>query len=76
MIAVTSSEYNECERLRCSIDILIMIEDQDAISLKFRSSFFSTKYPSLGVNLPPKSFSETAPRVFEMHEWINLHWMG
>ena len=33
-----------------------------AISLKFKSSFLHTKYPSLETNLPRKSLSETAPR--------------
>ena len=28
-----------------------------AISLKFRSSFASTKYPSLGAKSPPQHFS-------------------
>ena len=28
-------------------------------SVKFRSSFLSTKHTSSGANLPPKSFSET-----------------
>ena len=32
------------------------------ISLKFRSSFLSTKHASLGANLAPKSFSEMTPR--------------
>ena len=32
------------------------------ILLNFKSSFLSTKYTSLGANLPPNSFSETAPR--------------
>ena len=35
-----------------------------AISLKLSSSFFSTKYGNLEANLPPKSFSETATRLF------------
>ena len=35
---------------------------QGAVSLKFKSSFLSIKYTSLGANLPPKSFSEMAPR--------------
>ena len=34
-----------------------------AISLRFKNSFLSTMYTSLGANLTPKSFSETAPRV-------------
>ena len=33
----------------------------DAISLKFRSTFRSTKHTSLEANLAPKSFSEPAP---------------
>ena len=32
------------------------------VSLKFKSSFFTTKYTSLGADLPPKSFIETVPR--------------
>ena len=35
---------------------------QGAISRRFKSSFLSTKYTSLGANLPSNSFSETAPR--------------
>ena len=37
--------------------------DQGTTSLKFGSSFLSTKHISLGANLAPKSFSETAPRA-------------
>ena len=37
---------------------IYMASLQGAVSLKFRSSFLSPKYASL----PPKSFSETAPR--------------
>ena len=33
----------------------------DAVSLKFRSSLFSTMYTSLRAKLPPKSLSEMAP---------------
>ena len=40
--------------------MLYQLQDLGAISLKFRSSFFSTKYTSLGANLLPKYFSETA----------------
>ena len=35
--------------------------DQGAVSLRFRSSFLSTKYTNLGDNLPPKCFSESVP---------------
>ena len=48
--------------------------DLDAVSLKFRSSFISTKYTSLGVNLPPNSFSETAPSSTCVMTWMeNYH---
>ena len=40
----------------------------DAVSLKFRSSFFSTKYTSLGAYLPAKSFSETVARIHDCGE--------
>ena len=35
---------------------------QGAVSLRLRSSIFSTKHASLGANLPPISFSEMWPR--------------
>ena len=41
------------------------LQDQDAISLKFWSSFFSTKYTILGANLSTKAFSKTAPKLVD-----------
>ena len=38
--------------------------DQGVLSLKFRSSFLSTDYTHLGVNLPPKTCIEASPRIF------------
>ena len=43
------------------------IRDQGAISLRVKSSFLSTKYTSLGANLPPKSFSRTARSSMLVH---------
>ena len=41
--------------------LLYLLVDRSAVSPKFRRSFSSTKYTSLGAHFPPKNFSETAP---------------
>ena len=46
--------------------VLHTSQNMGAVSLKFKSSFLSTNYTRLGANLPPKTFSETAPR------WLTL----
>ena len=56
--AVTSR--SDCiHDLRLSEQTALEIVDQGAVSLRYRSSFLSTKYTSLRANLPPKSFSGT-----------------
>ena len=43
----------------------------DVVSLKFRSSFPSAQYPSLGVNLPHISFTIMTPWANEMKFGMN-----
>ena len=55
---------------------LLTVPCQGDISVNFKSSFFNTKYTSLGANLSPESFRETTPRVFKkIFQNMQFRWM-
>ena len=51
-------------RVKWVLNLIPSYLDQGTVSLKFRSSFYSTKSTSLRANSPPRSFSKEHPGTY------------
>ena len=69
VLTVIIYPFHHVKLCACLVELLLQV--QDAISLRFRSSFFNTKFLSLGDPVPLKCFSEMVPKYAKKKNLTN-----